>query len=397
MQSSTLSFALVLAATAVLSSACRSVSTEVEARTPSPGEAARSSSVQTSGSGGVRATLAEELEEGDVRLLLFDSADTFGDLRDAAFVQVAPAAGTRELALAGIPPGIYALVVHHDVDADGEIDRNFLGIPVEPIAFSRGYRPKGPPVFERARFEVVAGEEALFDVALERTLGERGRLGVGVGVLARGSPYRGSDSNAFRVIPAITYIGNRVQVLGPFARVGILGRGSRRLALTTRYRLGPYEEEDAEVLEGLGDARDTLMLGLALVQELPAGFDAELSYEHDVLDRVGGGEARLELGRSFQLGVARVTPKVGAAWLDSDVVAHDYGVPADRATPSRAAYDPSGALNLEAGVGLFLELGRSWTLVLDFGAGFLAAEIRESPLVDDEVVLRGFFTLGYTF
>ena len=345
----------------------------------------------------MRARLALPPREGDVRALLFDSADAFGDLRDPVRVVTAPAAEAGELALEALPAGIYALVVHHDADADGQLDRNFLGIPVEPVAFSRGYRPKGPPVFERARFELAAGEERAFDVELERTLGERGRLGAGVGVIARGSPYRGAKGGVFQPIPALTYVGERVQLLGPLARVGVLGRGDTRLALTARYRIGPYEEDDAPVLEGLGDAEDTLMAGLALVVELPAGLEAELAYEHDALGRLDGGEARLSLGRSFQLGVARLKPRVGVAYLDDDVAASDYGVPASAAIAGRPAYEPGGALNLELGVGAFFELGRSWRLLLDVGAEVLDDALVDSPLVEDEVVLRGFVSLGYLF
>ncbi|MCC7256875.1 MAG: DUF2141 domain-containing protein [Gammaproteobacteria bacterium] len=54
-----------------------------------------------------------------------------------------------------LPPGEYALSVFHDVDDDGRLARNFIGIPKEPAGLSNNVRPKfGPPRFKDAKFSV---------------------------------------------------------------------------------------------------------------------------------------------------------------------------------------------------------------------------------------------------
>jgi len=53
---------------------------------------------------------------------------------------------------------------------------------VEPVAFSNGYRPLGPPTYRRARFVLGVDEVKSFDLTLARPLGERGLFTVGLGV-----------------------------------------------------------------------------------------------------------------------------------------------------------------------------------------------------------------------
>lgn len=50
--------------------------------------------------------------------------------------------------------GTYAIAVLHDEDGDGDMDRDFIGIPQEGYGFSSGARPGfGPPSFDDAAFD----------------------------------------------------------------------------------------------------------------------------------------------------------------------------------------------------------------------------------------------------
>ena len=53
----------------------------------------------------------------------------------------------------GLPYGNYAISVYHDVDSDGSLATNFLGIPKEPYGFSNdGVNVLGVPSFKRSVF-----------------------------------------------------------------------------------------------------------------------------------------------------------------------------------------------------------------------------------------------------
>jgi len=118
-------------------------------------------------------------ESGSVALVLFNSANTFGDLRDPFRVDIHPLDGRDEYLIEDVEAGEYALMVYFDENGNGRMDKNFIGIPKEPLGFSNRYRPKAPPVYERAAFTLGEGESRSFDVELYLPLGKFGRIGVG--------------------------------------------------------------------------------------------------------------------------------------------------------------------------------------------------------------------------
>ena len=347
--------------------------------------------------GSIRVQATTPPQGGQVRLLLFDTPATFGRFSQPARVETFPADGRSSFEMLDVPPGTYAFVLHHDEDSNGEFDKNFIGIPRDPIAISRGYRPKGPPVFASAGFTLQPGEQRVTKLELFRVLGRNGLFGVGLGGIGRSSPYAGGDNGVFQPLPAITYNGSRLQWFGPSLRYGLIGTDELRLAATASYRLRAYEEDDSTALDGLGDRKDTLMAGLAVISELPAAVNLALGYEHDVLDRIGGGAAQLRASRSFQWGSARFSPKLGLNWTSSSLANHDFGVASKAAAPGRPAYDVDDYLSLEAGMGVAVELSRDWSLNLDLGVEFLPDEVTGSPIVEDDQVLKGFVSLSYIF
>ncbi len=53
----------------------------------------------------------------------------------------------------GLPAGEYALAVFQDVNTDGKINRNLVGIPKEPYGFSNNIKPRlSAPPFEKTKF-----------------------------------------------------------------------------------------------------------------------------------------------------------------------------------------------------------------------------------------------------
>ncbi len=53
-----------------------------------------------------------------------------------------------------LPPGRYAVQVVYDRNANGRLDKNLLGIPTEPVGFSRNARGRfGPPRFRQVAID----------------------------------------------------------------------------------------------------------------------------------------------------------------------------------------------------------------------------------------------------
>ena len=336
-------------------------------------------------------------ESGTVALALFNTANSFGDLRDPYVVVKYSLDGREEYKVENVAAGEYALLVYFDENNNDRIDKNFIGIPKEPLGFSNRYLPKGPPSYKRAMFKIQQEESRTFDVELYRPLGKFGRIGVGVGVIARSSPYRGYDGTVSQVIPAITYNGDRLQIYGPKIQFGIVGTGKLRLAATGEYRIGPYDEDDSEYLKGMGNRSNTFMGGLAIQAVLPAGFELSAGYQHDLLDKVGGGEGRIAVDKSLQFGVVRISPEIAFNWASADISNHDYGVPVEKATANRPAYQLDDNYSVEAGLGMFIEITRDWLFFMNVAAESLSDEVTASPIVSEDHVIKGFAAINYVF
>lgn len=89
--------------------------------------------------------------QGNVMVALFDKASEFPSGNRFKVQMVPAAAGTARLVFKDIPPGRYALSAFQDVNGNGRLDANMVGLPTEPYGASRDARGKmGPPAFDDA-------------------------------------------------------------------------------------------------------------------------------------------------------------------------------------------------------------------------------------------------------
>ncbi len=92
--------------------------------------------------------------EGIIWVGIYDSASSFL-IKEKAIVKGYDVEhlGSLEAYLSDLPFGTYAIALFHDINNNGEMDRNFFGIPSEPYAFSQPPRTKWRlPRFEEVQF-----------------------------------------------------------------------------------------------------------------------------------------------------------------------------------------------------------------------------------------------------
>jgi uncharacterized protein (DUF2141 family) len=102
---------------------------------------------------------------GTVEVSLFNTAEGF--MKDPYLQRSQPVGenGTVAATFYGVPFGDYAVVVAHDANDNGELDRGFLGIGGEDYGWSNNVHPWfGWPAFEDARFTVAADTEIEIDL-----------------------------------------------------------------------------------------------------------------------------------------------------------------------------------------------------------------------------------------
>ena len=94
--------------------------------------------------------------KGNIQAALYNTADTFLS-NDVVFKtdSVLARQGTTKLVMEDIPDGEYAVAIFHDENGNDELDTNWLGIPKEPIGFSKsGMKTFGPPKFKDCSFRI---------------------------------------------------------------------------------------------------------------------------------------------------------------------------------------------------------------------------------------------------
>ena len=113
---------------------------------------------------------------GTILIGLYDSLESFtraielsdkdGFLNDpnrfAAVALKANAAMKSAVVLTNLDPGQYAIILFHDENGNGKLDKNALGVPTEPYGFSNNVQGfLGPPAFEKTAMRLDAGNKAV--------------------------------------------------------------------------------------------------------------------------------------------------------------------------------------------------------------------------------------------
>lgn len=101
--------------------------------------------------------------KGELLVGIYDTAESFTGKPLPASPKL-PVTSTSNITttISGLKPGTYAIAVIQDLNGNGELDRNILGMPVEPLAFSViGEIPRGKPKFDACSFEIRDADVAL--------------------------------------------------------------------------------------------------------------------------------------------------------------------------------------------------------------------------------------------
>lgn len=91
-----------------------------------------------------------------VKLYFYNVRDQFLQRGGYAFMRVVKPGGQNRIALpVDLPNGEWAVAITQDTNNNDKLDKNFVGIPTEPFAFSNNVRPKlAPPDFNECKFQV---------------------------------------------------------------------------------------------------------------------------------------------------------------------------------------------------------------------------------------------------
>ncbi len=105
--------------------------------------------------------------KGNLAVALFRTPDSFPDRAKAFRGKVQKLTGkSARVGFERLPPGVYAIAVLHDENANNKMDFSWLGMPQEGYGFSRDAAVRfGPPSFDEAAITLErAQSEARIEV-----------------------------------------------------------------------------------------------------------------------------------------------------------------------------------------------------------------------------------------
>ena len=93
---------------------------------------------------------------GKMSIALFDNAEDFSSKESyVAAIEVPVKSDAFEYRFENINQGTYAMAIFHDLDENGKLTTNWIGMPKEPFGFSNDAKGRmGPPDYEDALFKV---------------------------------------------------------------------------------------------------------------------------------------------------------------------------------------------------------------------------------------------------
>ncbi len=221
---------------------------------------------------------------------------------------------------------------------------------------------------------------------------------VGGFVMTDSQPYRGADG-IVRVLPFVSYQGRAVDWYGPFVRYRHpLGAGWT-LSVRGTLDFGAYEEDDAEILTGLGDRRHTFLLGAGLEKRLGTAWSASFHVDRDVLGRHDGTEAVAGVNRRIGHPRAPFSANFGGGvrFQDDRWTRDRVGVPADKARADRHAYSPGSSFHPYVSTMVIYRVTERWVTTLGLRYEWLDDTWQDSPLVSDRGRLTSMVTLSRSF
>lgn len=104
-------------------------------------------------------------DQGMIRAGIYNSPETFPKEGKAMARASAPAkAGSVKLAFVDLPPGKYAVILYHDENNDGQMDKRFGMIPIEGYGLSNNFKASGKPSFDQCAFDIPETKSQKIDL-----------------------------------------------------------------------------------------------------------------------------------------------------------------------------------------------------------------------------------------
>lgn len=223
--------------------------------------------------------------------------------------------------------------------------------------------------------------------------------GLGLAVSSSQKAYTDIDRDT-KVLPLLTYENRYIRLAGPelaFKLPGYSLNESNKFnfGIIGKYDFTDYEQSDAPILNGMEDRDGGFWAGVKAewqnsLADISVEYMTEVSGDSDGAVVNVGIERTWHFKQQFML-----TPRAVVSWQDKNYIDYYYGVRADEVSTTRAFYQGEAGVNIELGVRGSYMFKQKHLVFIDVSVTSLAAEIKDSPLVDSSTENR--VVLGYMY
>jgi outer membrane protein len=215
------------------------------------------------------------------------------------------------------------------------------------------------------------------------------RWGLGVGAIAKNSPYAGEGMRV-QPIPLISYEGEHFFFRGITAGWQFVDNETFKLATIIQARFDGFEINElsrsklaANGLDSrlLDDRDDSLDAGISTTWSGSAG-EMELELLADVSGKSKGQEFSLQYGYPLNLGKTLITPNIGVTYLSKKMANYYYGTLDSEVARGVINYKPDAVTVPHVGVDFMRFFGKNWTFLAFLQYSALPNKITDSPLLE---------------
>ncbi len=243
---------------------------------------------------------------------------------------------------------------------------------------------------------VSTARAQIYSSGLSVSLAEPNSAGLGFAPRVERSPYAGGASR-FDLMPLYIYDGKHLFLDVNRVGVKLLDEPNQRIDVLLDRRLEGFPISKApDSLAGMAMRDSSVDVGVSYSIRQPWGqLKAELL--HDVNSTHQGTEARLGYSKDWRSGAWTWRPSMSVAWRSANLNNYYYGVRANEATATRAAYEPGAGLEARVGLQTTYALTRHWSLLSGVSATVLSSSVTNSPIVQHRVLPSVYVGAVYDF
>ncbi|WP_324171018.1 MipA/OmpV family protein [Sulfurimonas sp.] len=223
------------------------------------------------------------------------------------------------------------------------------------------------------------------------------KLTLGLGPYIQTQPYKNVDDI---IIPSPVIFFDNGIVYIRWSRAGIYFLGDKTddfswgLSVTFQPRVDGYTSSD---IAGMDDRKKTLEGGIAFSLKMDKAY-METMLLTDVLDRYEDLIFKTEIGYDFEFEKFSIYPSAIIVYQSSSFIDYYYGVKKEETTRTNfAQYTPNGGLQLGMQTYIKYPFTKKISALINLRIDKIANEATSSPIVEEDYIYSGLFSLIYTF